>query len=151
MASNQVIKLVINQVPQPQPRPRVTVRGKYANAYESKKIRTYKKLVAHKYCLEYERQLPTEKLLAVDIRFYLLIAQSISANEQLKKRISRLCPDIRPDIANNLLYSRYDKAIIDALNGLAFKDDSQIIASQTQNIYSDNPHTEIDITEITEM
>ena len=79
------------------------------------------------------------------------LPNQFSANEQLKKRISQLCPDIRPDIANNLLYSRYDKAIIDALNGLAFKDNSQIIASQTQFIYSDNPHTEIELTEITEI
>ena len=62
MASNKVIKLVINQVPQPQPRPRVTVRGKYAHAYESKKIRTYKKLVAHKYRLEHAQKLPTDRL-----------------------------------------------------------------------------------------
>ena len=160
MASNKAVKLVINQEPfikltiKQAPTPPVRLLAdqidKYSQIYENKKARVFKKLVARKYCLEYERQLPTEKLLAVDIRFYLPIAQSISANEQLKKRISRLCPDIRPD-ANNLLYSRYDKAIIDALNGLAFKDDSQIIGSQTQNIYSDNPHTEIEITEITEM
>ena len=161
MASNKAVKLVINQEPfikltiKQAPKPPVRLLAdhidKYSQIYENKKARVFKKLVAHKYCLEYERQLPTEKLLAIDIRFYLPIAQSISANEQLKKRISRLCPDIRPDIANNLLYSRYDKAIIDALNGLAFKDNSQIIASQTQNIYSDNPHTKIELTEITEM
>ncbi len=142
MASNQVIKLVINQVPQPQPRPRVTVRGKYAHAYESKKIRTYKKLVAHKYRLEHAQKLPTEKPLTVDVRFYRPIQKSISKIERQRRLTGQSWPTVKPDVDN------YVKAILDALNGVAFKDDSQIVVLYARKIYSDNPRTEIEITEM---
>ena len=43
------IKLVINEIPKPQPRSRVIASGKYAHAYEPKCITEYKRLIAGKY------------------------------------------------------------------------------------------------------
>jgi Holliday junction resolvase RusA-like endonuclease len=45
----------------------------------------------------------------------------------------------RPDIDN------YEKFYFDVMNGLAYKDDSQIVKTKTQKIYSTKPHVEINL------
>lgn len=136
------MELVINEIPQPQPRPRITVRGKYAHAYEPKSITEYKRLVAGKYRSEHKQQLPLTGALSVDVRFYRPIQKSISKIERQRRLLGESLPTVKPDIDN------YVKAILDALNGLAFQDDSQIAVLYARKIYSDKPRTEIEITEI---
>ncbi|NUF99164.1 RusA family crossover junction endodeoxyribonuclease [Lactobacillus mellis] len=136
------MELVINEIPQPQPRPRITVRGKYAHAYEPKSITEYKRLVAGKYRSEHKQQLPLTGALSVDVRFYRPVQKSISKAERQRRLLGQSLPTVKPDIDN------YVKAILDALNGLAFKDDSQIAVLYARKIYSDKPRTEIEITEI---
>lgn len=137
-----VVQLVINEIPKPQPRPRITVRGKYAYAYEPKSITEYKRLVAGKYRSEHKQQLPLTGALSVDVRFYRPIQKSISKIERQRRLLGESLPTVKPDIDN------YVKAILDALNGLAFQDDSQIAVLYARKIYSDKPRTEIEITEI---
>lgn len=137
-----VVQLVINEIPKPQPRPRITVRGKYAHAYEPKSITEYKRLVANKYRSEYKQQLPLIGALSVDISFYRPVQKSISKIERKRRLLGESLPTVKPDIDN------YVKAILDALNGLAFQDDSQIAVLYARKIYSDRPRTEIEITEI---
>ena len=57
-------------------------------------------------------------------------------------RIVQSLPAIKPDIDN------YVKAILDALNGVAFRGDKQIISLNAKKLYSDKPRTEIEIKEI---
>lgn len=137
-----VVQLVINEIPKPQPRPRITVRGKYPHAYEPKSITEYKRLVANKYRSEHKQQLPLSGALSVDVRFYRPVQKSISKAERQRRLLGQSLPTVKPDIDN------YVKAILDALNGLAFKDDSQIAVLYARKIYSDKPRTEIEITEI---
>lgn len=137
-----VVQLVINEIPKPQPRPRITVRGKYAHAYEPKSITEYKRLVAGKYHSVYKQKLPLTGALSVDVRFYRPIQKSISKVERQRRLLGQSLPTVKPDIDN------YVKAILDALNGLAFKDDSQIAVLYARKIYSAKPRTEIEITEI---
>lgn len=139
---NGAIKVIINAVPQSQPRPRITVRGKYAHAYEPKSITEYKRLVAGKYRSAYKQQLPLTGALSVDVRFYRPIQKSISKIERQRRVLGQSLPTVKPDIDN------YVKAILDALNGLAFQDDSQIVVLYARKIYSDKPRTEIEINEI---
>lgn len=140
MASH--IKLVINKAPQPQPRPRVTVRGRYVHAYENKQITMYKRMVAAVYKSKFKTTKPTDKALAVNVIFYRPIQNAISKTERKRRLTGESLPVVKPDIDN------YVKAILDALNGVAFKDDSQIIALNAKKLYSDKPRTEIEITEM---
>ena len=86
--------------------------------------------------------MPTEKPLTVDVRFYRPIQKSISKIERQRRLTGQSWPTVKPDVDN------YVKAILDALNGVAFKDDSQIVVLYARKIYSDNPRTEIEITEM---
>lgn len=51
-------------------------------------------------------------------------------------------PIKKPDIDNIL------KSVFDGLNGIAFKDDTQIIRIQTEKFYSNEPRIDIEIKEI---
>lgn len=140
MASH--IKLIINKTPQPQSRPRFTARGRYVHAYENKKITMYKRMVAATYQSYFGAVKPTEKAIAVDVVFYRPVQKSISKIERQRRLTGESLPAIKPDIDN------YVKAILDALNGVAFRDDKQIISLNAKKLYSDKPRTEIEIKEI---
>lgn len=140
MASH--IKLIINKTPQPQSRPRFTARGRYVHAYENKKITMYKRMIAATYQSYFGAVKPTEKAIAVDVVFYRPVQKSISKIERQRRLTGESLPAIKPDIDN------YVKAILDALNGVAFRDDKQIISLNAKKLYSDKPRTEIEIKEI---
>lgn len=136
------MKLTIPIEPKPQPRPRVTARGKFAHAYEPASITLYKRVVADTYHKHFGQIDPTPKPVAIDVVFYRPIQKSISKIERQRRLLGQSLPTVKPDIDN------YVKAILDALNGVAFKDDSQIIKLKAKKLYSENPRTEIEITEI---
>lgn len=136
------MKLTIPVAPQPQSRPRFTARGRYVHAYENKKITMYKRMVAATYQSYFGAVKPTEKAIAVDVVFYRPVQKSISKIERQRRLTGESLPAIKPDIDN------YVKAILDALNGVAFRDDKQIISLNAKKLYSDKPRTEIEIKEI---
>lgn len=136
------MKLTIPVEPQPQSRPRFTARGRYVHAYENKKITMYKRMVAATYQSYFGAVKPTEKAIAVDVVFYRPVQKSISKIERQRRLTGESLPAIKPDIDN------YVKAILDALNGVAFRDDKQIISLKAKKLYSDKPRTEIEIKEI---
>ena len=78
----------------------------------------------------------------MNVIFYRPIPNAISKTERKRRLTGESLPVVKPDIDN------YVKAILDALNGVAFKDDSQIIALNAKKLYSDKPRTEIEITEM---
>jgi Holliday junction resolvase RusA-like endonuclease len=55
-----------------------------------------------------------------------------------------LRPTSRPDTDN------YIKSVQDALNGIVWKDDSQVVALIADKWYSDKPRIEIDVREVEE-
>ena len=136
------MKLTIPIEPKPQPRPRVTARGKFAHAYEPASITLYKRMVAATYQKHFGQIDPTPKPVAIDVVFYRPIQKSLSKREHARRVNGEHLPVVKPDVDN------YVKAVLDALNGVAFKDDSQIIKLKAQKLYSENPRTEIEMTEI---
>lgn len=90
-------------------RPKFVVRGTFATAYTPKKTRDYETLVREWATLLY-RNRPSEKALRVTVDAYFEKAKSN------KKKYHTQKPD-----ADNM------KSILDALNGIVYKDDCQII------------------------
>lgn len=77
---------------------------------------------------------PLEGPLAMRTIFYL----------ERPKSVKRLYPTVKPDLSN------YLKLIEDAMNGVVYKDDSQIIFSQEWKLYADNctPRVIVSIAEV---
>ena len=73
---------------------------------------------------------------------YYQIPKSVSK----KKKKMMLDGDIRPMTKPDL--DNIEKIIYDALNGIAYTDDSHIIAQRCAKFYSETPRVEVIITEL---
>ena len=65
------------------------------------------------------------------------IPASASKKKQFEMMSGKIRPTKKPDTDNVL------KVICDALNGIAYKDDAQIVHARVSKYYSDNPRVEI--------
>lgn len=131
------MKLVINEPPKPQSRPRFNSYTK--RAYESSDMTAYKKKISYEALKVFKSPIEKYKPLKISITFYMPIPKALS---KVKKNTARLESDRwyvtkKPDIDN------LAKAVLDALNGIAFFDDGQIVKLELEKFYSFNPRTEI--------
>lgn len=131
-----VLRLTIPGEPMGKQRPR------HGNGftYTPQKTVNYETLVKELFTISGQKKLGHE--LWVDIKAYFPIPKSTSKTkaEQMRREIIR--PTKKPDTDN------IAKIILDALNKLAYDDDSQVIDLRVQKYYSDNPRVEIVINEV---
>lgn len=109
--------------------------------YDPEKSREYKdyvKRTAQEYAPE--RLLEGQICLRIDIYKGCLKSFSKKKIEQSERK--ELRPLTKPDVDN------YAKGIKDALNGIIWKDDSQVVDLRVQKFYSKNPRVEIRVKEI---
>lgn len=117
-------------------RPRVTRSG---HAYTPQRTKDYENLVRQ--CFQIEHGSPMlEGALALELDLYFSIPKSTRKKDVPAMRTGQIRPTKRPDLDNCL------KAVSDALNGVAYKDDSQIVAVVVQKFYGDEPRADIKIT-----
>lgn len=126
--------------PVAQGRPRFSSKNKVKRAIDPPASRYYKMKVEH----EAKNHSPTE-LIEGPIRMYLDICKPLTqelANSKPKREAALnrdILPIARPDVDN------YAKGIKDALNGIIYKDDSQIIELTVRKYYSEEPKAVIKI------
>ncbi len=127
------MKLTIPYEPTPKARARTFLRnGKYMSFTPSKTVNAEQFIRA---CLIEQGIRPIEnQAVRLIIDFYL------KRPATLPKKV--LEPIKRPDIDNLV------KTVLDALNGYAFKDDSQIVMLTANKYYGDPPHIDITIMEV---
>jgi Holliday junction resolvase RusA-like endonuclease len=138
------IKLVIYGEPVPQGRPRFARIGKYVHAYDPEKSKNYKQLVRFwvtQHLKKIDSFKPLENALYVDITFWLSIPSSWSK----KKRIEADSGIIRPISKKGGDIDNLCKCVIDAMLGIVFVDDSQIIKLGASKNYSETPRCEVTI------
>lgn len=119
-------------------RPRVTKWG----SYTPEKTVNYENLVKYSYIEKYKDENATDAALGVEITFYFQIPKSTSKKNKELMLKGEIRPTKKPDIDNCI------KSITDALNTIAYKDDSQIIDVVAHKYYSDDPRTEVIIKEL---
>ena len=109
-------------------RPRVAVRGGKARAYTPRKTADYEEKLAG-YCPVNVINGPVR----VDINVTLAIPSSWSGGVREQAILGRVRPTSRPDVDN------YAKAILDAIEGRAFVDDSQVVELFIRAFYNVDP------------
>jgi Holliday junction resolvase RusA-like endonuclease len=136
-----VIRLTIPGEPVAQGRPRFSRRGKYVSTYDPPKSRGYK---------EYIKQIARQELhiepltgsIRINVKVYRGIQKSGSKLTRRKKQDGIIRPTVKPDTDN------YYKAVSDALTGILWEDDNQIVEIHVGKWYSDQPRVEIEVEEI---
>lgn len=136
------ITLVVNGEPVAQGRPRFSTHGKFVKAYDPQKSAGYKNLI-QAYTQDVYKKVPDFKpfdsAIMVSIKVFRSIPKSLSKKARQAAAEGSLKPTTRPDVDN------YIKGILDALNGVLWKDDARISYLSCEKLYSEQPRIEVKI------
>lgn len=137
------VQFVVEGEPQGKGRPQFSIVRGHAHVRTPAKTVQYQELIKQEYQLQcgsvYFMQ---GSELMVDITAYYKIPKSASRKQREKMQNGEKRPSKKPDCDNVI------KAVLDALNGVAYYDDVQVVEVTFHKWYGDNPRLEIDITDI---
>jgi Holliday junction resolvase RusA-like endonuclease len=132
-------KLVIPGKPLGKQRVRVPKRGR---PYTPDQTVNYEAVVKALYIEKYGMEKPLEGPVMINIVAFYQIPKSASKARQRGMKDWTIRPTVRPDIDNVL------KIITDALNGVAYLDDKQIIECSVNKCYAEAPAVLVTISEL---
>lgn len=136
---------VIEGSPVAKGRPRFSNRGGFAKAYTPAKTRNAEAEVIVR-CINAMKiagnDRPTENPLKISIFFDMPIPKSFSKKKVEACLRCEIFPTTRPDLDNMA------KTYLDAMNGIVYKDDSQIIELNVKKKYSTVPATTVYVVNI---
>lgn len=119
-------------------RPRFTTRGRYVRTYTPSDTQHYCNIVRDKFIEKYGNEYKNYTG-AVRVNILVCYAPPKSLSEKKKRELWNKPYLKKPDNDN------LEKSIFDALNGVAYVDDSQICDNKTRKIYNKDDFVYIDI------
>ena len=125
--------------PQGKERPRAAKLRDRTIVYTPKKTKDYEREIATAYRTQCRGIF--SGAVAIEIHAYYEIPKSASRKRVLDMVSDRERPTKKPD-GDNIA-----KAVCDALNGVAYKDDSQVVDLTVRKYYSKFPHVQVFISE----
>lgn len=131
-----LIQIIVPGEPVGKGRPRHTRQG---HTYTPAKTRDYERDIRAIVAQAYPNFTPLECALKVVVLAYMSIPKSASGKKRVAMLAQEVWPTKKPD-ADNLFKT------LDALNGLIWRDDSQIVSAVVHKVYSDRPRLEVNIT-----
>lgn len=131
-----MINLIIPGEPVSKARPRVCKWGTFTPI----KTVNYETLVKELFIISKQEKM--NGMLEVQIRCYFTIPKSTSKKNKVKMENKTMRPVKKPDLDN------LAKICLDALNKLAFEDDSQVVDLTISKHYDNEPRVEILIEEV---
>ena len=140
-----LIVLPGNPIGKGRPRVRVvTPRGRapFATIYTPKETQDYELALAWAGKAAMRGQKPLEGPVGVEITAYMPVPASWSGKAKVAALMGTVRPTGKPD------YDNIGKIAGDALNGIVWRDDSQIVQAVTRKLYAESPRLEIRATPI---
>jgi Holliday junction resolvase RusA-like endonuclease len=131
-------ELTIPGEPVAKARPRVMSTG---HTYTPAKTKNYETLVKELYWSQYHDQDMLTGSIRVRVDAYFQIPKSTSKRKRESMVKGTIRPTKRPD-GDNIL-----KTITDALNGIAYVDDSAVVSAQVEKWWADQPRVEVELEE----
>jgi len=141
------VKFTIPGEPEGKGRPRFSTgyggKGKsFVRVHTPTKTLNYENLIKVEYVNQSGFKFPDDAMLDMRIVAYYLVPKSDSRKKREQKLNGEIRPTKKPD-ADNVV-----KSVADALNGIAYRDDTQIVDCQVRKFYSENPRVVVRIAEI---
>ena len=134
-----IYRFTVYGKPQPKQRPRFNART--GTAYTPRETRLYENEVRYYFLQEHRRPTRLEGALIVRIDAYFEPPKQTAKAVREKMYAGKIRPAKKPD-ADNII-----KSICDALNGLAYVDDGQIVSVYCRKLYSDRARCEVIISD----
>jgi len=122
-----------------EPRGKQRPRWQKFGTYTPKETMNYETYIKQLFAIKYPGFMPVESALTANLWAGLTIPKSASKKKQGMMKLGIIKPTRRPDVDNIL------KAVLDALEKLAYKNDSQICRVVIDKDYSERPRLEITI------
>ncbi len=132
------INITVPGDPVSQGRPKFTMLAGHAHVYDPPTSKAYKKLVA-RYAMQHKPKTLLEGALEVQILVFKPTLKSFSKKKAALAEAMLLRPTTKPDADN------YAKGPMDALKGIIWKDDGQVVDLVARKFYSNNPRIEITV------
>lgn len=123
-----------------QAKQRPRFNGKFA--YTPKETTSYENWVKACYLEKYNSEKPLETPLEVRIIAFYEIPSSTSKKKKQMMLDNKIYPTIKPDTDN------IAKSILDSLNGIAYKDDKQVVMLKVEKWYAEVPSVSVWISEV---
>ena len=142
-----IAKIIVQGEPVAKGRPRFsTVKtpggDSFVSTYTPKKTAAYEDLIRWSYKAQSgDVVFPKGCELSLTVSAFFAIPKSAPKKKRSLMEDGSIRPIKRPD-ADNVL-----KTVADALNGVAYHDDAQIVTARIDKFWSDNPRVEIEIKE----
>jgi Holliday junction resolvase RusA-like endonuclease len=138
-----MIVLIVPGAPIPKGRPRATSIGGRARMFTPAKTRRYEDLIRLEAGRVMEGLDQLQGALSVNIRAFMQTPQVISKHKAKgpAAEAGELRPLTKPDVDN------FAK-VIDALNGIVWRDDSQVVELSVSKYYSSRPRLELTAVEL---
>lgn len=134
------ISLVVPGQPQGKLRPRAVRRRDHTRIYTPEKTVNYETYIKEMFVISYPDFVLLEGALRMTVTAWMMIPKSTS-KKRAKLMVERVIrPDKKPD------WDNIGKVASDALEGLAYKRDAQIVTGIVYKWYSHRPRLEIEIT-----
>ncbi|MDN5440251.1 MAG: RusA family crossover junction endodeoxyribonuclease [Lactococcus lactis] len=137
------MKFVINIEPVPQARHRSTIRNGRIHTYEDNEMKFYKRNIA--YLVKPQTDTCWANCaLKLTATFYITPPKYISKVKKNQKALEdeTMSVFVKPDLDN------YEKALMDAINGICYKDDGQVAKKNAEKFYSYRPRIEFELEQI---
>lgn len=133
-----MIAFTIYGEPVAQGRPRFTTIAGHARAYDPPDSREYKKYV--KLMASQNRpHKPIEGPVELKLLIYRPLLKSMSKKKKAEALTGTLRPIKKPDVDN------VAKGIMDAMTGIIWADDKQVVSLQVSKFYSEQPRVEVKV------
>lgn len=128
--------------PQGKGRPRFSTVCGHVKTRTPDQTVIYENLVKTEYRNQSGVRFPDDAMLDVRVMAYYTIPKSISKKKRQAMLDHKVRPTKKPDFDN------IGKVVCDSLNGIAYRDDAQIVDAQVRKFYSDTPRVVVIITDI---
>lgn len=123
-------------------RPRATSRGGFVRMYTDAKTLGFEAAVADEASTAMRGFEVFETPMQMQLSAYYPIPKSWSKKKRQQAIDGEIYPNVKPDLDNVL------KAVLDALNGVVYVDDSQVINLVATKRYSTDPRVEVYVHEV---
>jgi len=123
-------------------RPRFSRLGKFTKTYTDAKTKMYEEKIASAARLHIYPNEPLETPLSITLILHVGVPKSYSKNRTTDCLTGKEWPTKKPDLDN------VAKAFLDAMNGIVYKDDVQVIRLHVYKKYSIDPHVHITVHEV---
>ena len=139
-----MINMTIDIKPLPQPRPRFARRGNFVTTYDTPKIKTYKKhieiAVRNEMVSKGVRMSQEPLIITLDFTF-------APPKSYPKYKVKEIMSG-KIKFTKNVDVDNLAKAIMDAINGVAYEDDRQVIELNVRKQYGEKDAIHIKIKEV---